>query len=92
MFKAKMIALTASGAFFVAGCENLTADQAALVGSAGGAAAGLVAADVFDADDDWRMIAALGGAAAGTVVAQNSRTSQCAYANGDGTYRLAACP
>ena len=92
MFRTKMIAMAATGALFVAGCENLTADQAAIVGSAGGAAAGLIAADVLNADDDWTLIAALGGAAAGTVVAQNQRSQQCAYSNGDGTYRVAPCP
>ena len=63
-----------------------------VAGVAGGAAAGLVAAEVLEADDNWRLIAALGGAAAGTLVAQNQATRQCAYARGDGTYYTAACP
>ena len=58
---------------------------------AGGAAAGLIAADALKADDDWKLIAALGGAAAGTVVAQNSAAQSCAYARGDGTYYTAPC-
>ncbi|NBD31331.1 MAG: glycine zipper 2TM domain-containing protein [Alphaproteobacteria bacterium] len=73
-------------------CENLTAEQRTVAGLAGGAAAGLVAADVLEADDDWRLIAALGGAAAGTVVAQNQNDQTCAYARGDGTYYTAPCP
>jgi hypothetical protein len=52
----------------------------------------LVTADLFDANSNWRLIAALTGAAVGTVVAQNDATQQCAYAQGDGTYILAACP
>lgn len=76
----------------VQACENLTADQRTVVGVAGGAAAGLITADLFDADDDWRLIAALAGAATGTVVAQNEATQQCAYARGDGTYMVADCP
>lgn len=72
-------------------CTNLTPEQRTVAGVAGGAAAGLVAADVLKADDDWRLIAALGGAAAGTVVAQNNQNNQCAYARGDGTYYTAAC-
>ena len=92
MFKSKIIGAMAGITMFAAGCENLTADQAALAGSAGGAAAGLIAANVLEADDDWRLIAALGGAAAGTVVAQNARSQNCAYSNGDGTYRVAPCP
>lgn len=92
MLKTHLIAGVTGATLFLSGCENLTADQASLVGTAGGAAAGLIAADALNADDDWRLIAALGGAAAGTVVAQNQRTQNCAYSNGDGTYRVAPCP
>lgn len=73
-------------------CEDLTTEQRTIVGLAGGAAAGLITAEALDADDDWRLIAALAGAAAGTLVAQNSATENCAYARGDGTYYVAACP
>lgn len=73
-------------------CENLTEDQRTVVGATGGAAAGLIAADLLKSDDDWRLIAALAGAAAGTVVAQNTATGRCAYARGDGTYYRAPCP
>ena len=73
-------------------CENLTADQASVVGVAAGAATGLIAANVLEADDDWTLISALAGAAAGTLVAQNRRSERCAYARGDGTYYTAACP
>ncbi|WP_439154049.1 glucose-6-phosphate isomerase [Yoonia sp.] len=76
----------------LAGCENLTTEQRTVVGLTGGAAAGLITADILDADNDWRLIAALAGAAAGTIVAQNEATDQCAYARGDGTYILAPCP
>lgn len=80
------------GACCVAGCENLTSEQRMVVGITAGAAAGLLTAEAFDADADWRVIAALAGAAAGTLVAQNSATGRCAYARGDGTYFEAACP
>ena len=75
-------------------CEgmNLTPEARTVAGVAGGAAAGLIAADVLEADDNWRVIAALGGAAAGTLVAQNTQTDTCAYARGDGTYYRAPCP
>ena len=75
-------------------CEDMYASPEArtVAGVAGGAAAGLIAANVLEADDDWRLIAALGGAAAGTLVAQNQQTRQCAFARGDGTYYTAACP
>lgn len=92
--------MTRLNSFFIAGatllalaaCDNLTSDQRTLVGATGGAAAGLITADLFDANDDWRLISGLAGAAVGTLVAQNDVTQQCAYARGDGTYILAPCP
>ena len=86
----KSIALVA--ALTLAACETLTPEQRTVVGVTGGAAAGLITAEVLEADDDWRLIAALAGAAAGTVVAQNSSDRMCAYARGDGTYYTARCP
>ena len=90
----RTISMTLAGAslFFVQACENLTAEQRTVVGATGGAAAGLITADLLDADDDWRLISALAGAATGVIVAQNDATQQCAYARGDGTYVVAACP
>lgn len=73
-------------------CENLTQDQRTVVGLTGGAAVGLITADILDADRDWRVIAALAGAATGVLVAQNDATQKCAYSRGDGTYFVAACP
>lgn len=85
------LALATAAFATVAGC-NLTADQATVVGVAGGAAGGLILAEALRADKEWRLIAALAGAAAGTLVAQNSRTNQCAYSRGDGTYVTRPCP
>lgn len=76
----------------VPACENLTREERTIVGVTGGAAAGLITAELLDADRDWRIIAALTGAAVGTIVAQNNATQQCAYARGDGTYIVAPCP
>lgn len=87
-----LVTVAGLGLVFVQACENLTAEQRTLVGTTGGAAAGLITADIFDADDDWRLISALAGAAAGVIVAQNDATQQCAYARGDGTYLVADCP
>ncbi len=90
----KIFAMTLAGAalLMVPACENLTPEQRTIVGMTGGAAAGLITADMFDANNDWRLIAALGGAAIGTIVAQNDATQECAYARGDGTYLVAPCP
>ncbi|MGJ8587326.1 MAG: glycine zipper 2TM domain-containing protein [Yoonia sp.] len=90
----KIFAMTLAGAalLMVPACDNLTPEQRTIVGMTGGAAAGLITADMFDANNDWRLIAALGGAAIGTIVAQNDATQECAYARGDGTYLVAPCP
>lgn len=88
----KIHALLVAGILGLSGCENLTTEQRTVVGVAGGAAAGLITAEVLEADKDWRLIAALAGAAIGTVVAQNMATGSCAYARGDGTYYTAPCP
>lgn len=87
-----VISMTAACLLFLTGCENLTPEQRTVVGLTGGAAAGLITAEILDADDNWRLIAALAGAAAGTVVAQNYATRDCAYARGNGTYYVAPCP
>lgn len=87
----RIVAMLGAMVMLLGACENLTPQQRTVVGAAGGAAAGLIAADVLEADDDWRLISALGGAAAGTVVAQNQDTGMCAYARGDGTYYRAPC-
>ncbi len=73
-------------------CENLTQDERLVVGTLGGAAAGLITADALDADRNWTIIATLAGAAAGVLVARNEATDDCAYARGDGTYYIAPCP
>ncbi len=83
------IAMSAIMAFTA--CAPLTSDQATVVGVAGGAAGGLLLAELLDADSNWRLIAALAGAAAGTLVAQNARTNRCAYADGRGGYYTRAC-
>jgi hypothetical protein len=90
----KIFAMNLAGAalLMVPACDNLTPEQRTIVGMTGGAAAGLITADMFDANNDWRLIAALGGAAIGTIVAQNDATQECAYARGDGTYLVAPCP
>ena len=87
-----LTSLTGASLLFVQACENLTAEQRTVVGVVGGTAAGLITADILNADGNWRVIAALVGAAAGVVVAENDATQECAYARGDGTYFVAPCP
>jgi outer membrane lipoprotein SlyB len=88
----QIVAMLGALVMLLGACENLTPQQRTVAGVAGGAAAGLIAADILEADDDWRVISALAGAAAGTVVAQNRQTGMCAYARGDGSYYRAPCP
>jgi hypothetical protein len=86
------IALAGLSLLALGACEGMSPEARTVAGVAGGAAAGLIAAEALEADDNWRLIAALAGAAAGTMVAQNTQTGQCAYSRGDGTYYTAACP
>ncbi|MGX0877264.1 osmotically inducible lipoprotein OsmB [Roseovarius sp. MBR-154] len=74
----------------LAGCIDTT-DNREMTGAALGAGAGLLGAAAFDADAGWTVLSTLAGAAAGTLVARNTRTNQCAYSNGDGTYRSVPC-
>ena len=73
------------------GCANMSREGQVVAGATGGAAAGLIAAEAFDANSEWRLISALAGAAAGTAVAQNNARNTCAYARGNGTYYEAPC-
>jgi osmotically inducible lipoprotein OsmB len=88
------ITLAGAALLALAACDpaGLSPEARTVAGVAGGAAAGLIAAEALNADNNWRLIAALGGAAAGTLVAQNTQTRQCAYARGDGTFYTAPCP
>lgn len=74
----------------LAGCID-TSDNRELTGAAIGAGVGLIGAAVFDANAGWTVVSTLAGAAAGTLIARNTRTNQCAYSNGDGTYRTVPC-
>jgi osmotically inducible lipoprotein OsmB len=48
-------------------------------------------AEVIAADSSWTVVRALPGATAGTLVARNTATGSCAFAVGDGTYRVGTC-
>ena len=74
MKRAIIIALTGVSLISLQACENLTEEQRTVVGITGGAAAGLITADILNANRDWRVIASLAGAATGGLVAQNDAT------------------
>lgn len=90
--KRMMMGIAALALAGVTACDNLNDTQNSALGAAGGAAAGLLLADAFEANDNWTVVSALAGAAAGTLVARNAQTKTCAYARGDGTYYQAPCP
>ena len=86
----RSLILASLASLTLAGCID-TSDNRELTGAALGAGAGLIGAAVFDANAGWTVASTLAGAAAGTLIARNTRTNQCAYSNGDGTYRTVPC-
>jgi len=87
----KIIPFACACALALSACQ-MTNNEQAIVGGLVGAGAGLITANALNANSNWTVIAVLAGAAAGTMVARNNETRQCAYANGDGTYRTGPCP
>ncbi|WFE75227.1 glycine zipper 2TM domain-containing protein [Roseinatronobacter sp. S2] len=90
MRKLIMMALV-GGALAVSGCQ-MTQTERSVVGGVAGAAGGLAVGNLLGANTNWTILTTIAGAAAGTLLAQNTRTGQCAYARGDGTYYEAPCP
>ncbi|MDM7930916.1 glucose-6-phosphate isomerase [Tabrizicola sp.] len=87
-----LIVAIAASALGLAGCDTMTPDQQVVAGGLTGAAAGILTADLLDANKEWTIVAALAGAAVGSMVARNNVTDECAYKLSDGTYRIAPCP
>ncbi len=75
----------------ISACQPLSPQDRSNLGLVGGAGAGLLLASAFDANPQWTVLSAVAGAAIGTQVARNTQTGQCAYSNGNGTYRVAPC-
>lgn len=87
----KTLMIPAFSAMIALGGCTMTQNEATLLGGFAGAAGGLLLADALNANPNWTIVAALGGATAGALVARNSRTGDCAYANGRGQYYTAPC-
>ncbi|MCC5988181.1 MAG: glucose-6-phosphate isomerase [Pararhodobacter sp.] len=85
------IAAVIAAAFTLSACDEMSPGQRDLTGALGGAAVGLIAADALRANPNWTIVAALGGAAAGVMVARNTATNDCAYADGRGRYVVRPC-
>lgn len=90
MSRPVLIAVTALS-LLTAGCEDMSREEAMVVGGIAGASAGYLTAKALDADPDWIVITTLAGAAIGTLVARNRQTDECAYKWRDGRYRIARC-
>jgi osmotically inducible lipoprotein OsmB len=89
--KLPLMATVTAAALALAGCE--TTNTRTVIAGGTGAALGALTADALADDQAWTVVGALAGAAAGTVVARSLDNQQnCAYAVGDGTYRVAPCP
>ncbi|MEI4470692.1 glucose-6-phosphate isomerase [Frigidibacter sp. MR17.24] len=77
-----MMLLLAVGGFSLSACASYTPNQNAAIGGLGGAAAGLAAADLADANDSVKVAAALAGAAGGAAIGSNTGARRCTYADG----------
>lgn len=88
--KLPLIATVTAAIFALAGCE--TTQSRTVIAGGTGAALGALTAEVLADDPAWTVVGALAGATAGTLVARNTAARSCAYAVGDGTYRVAPCP
>lgn len=92
MFK-PLLPLAVIGSLALSGCMQMSSqDQNQLGGALAGGAVGLITAKALGANSNWTVLTTLAGAAAGVMVARNANTGECAYSNGDGTYRTGPCP
>jgi F0F1-type ATP synthase assembly protein I len=92
--KKTLLILAATSSLALAGCmDTMSQSQQRDVGGAVvGGAIGLITAKALGANSNWAILTTLAGAAAGVMVARNQATGECAYSNGDGTYRTGPCP
>lgn len=88
----KIILLACAGTLALSACDNMTPKEQMIVGGLAGATVGLMTAGAISANPNWTLLALLGGAAVGTLVARNHATNECAYAAGNGRYRVVRCP
>jgi F0F1-type ATP synthase assembly protein I len=92
MFKT-ILPLALASSLALTACMEMTAQEQQDVGGAVvGGALGLITAKALGANTNWTIITTLAGAAAGVMVARNANTGECAYSNGNGTYRTGPCP
>ena len=91
MFKS-LVPLALVSSIALSGCMEMTSkEKNDLGGALAGGAVGLITAKALGANTNWTVLTTLGGAAAGVMVARNANSGECAYSNGDGTYRTGPC-
>jgi len=83
--------LAFTGLIALSAC-NTTTNNDQLSGAFVGGVLGAITATALGANTNWLILGTLAGAATGALVAENRRTGECAYSNGDGTYYRASCP
>lgn len=88
--KLPLIATVTAATLALTACE--TTQSRTVIAGGTGAAIGALTAEALADDPAWTVVGALAGATAGTLVARNPTQANCAYAIGDGTYRVAPCP
>ncbi|MEL7115352.1 MAG: glycine zipper 2TM domain-containing protein [Pseudomonadota bacterium] len=86
----KPFVLLLCGTFALSGCMGASTTGPGADAAVGGVL-GAITAAALGASTEWVIIGTLAGAAAGALVGQNSRTGECAYADGSGGYYRAAC-
>ena len=85
----RTVLIAAAFSTVLSACQTTTSDTGS--SAAVGAVFGAITATALGANTEWLIIGTLAGAAAGAIVAENKRTGECAYSNGDGTYYRAPC-
>ncbi len=78
-----------AAALALSACMGTTSDETA--GAVFGGALAAITLAAIDADPAWLLIGTAAGAAAGALIARNSKTGECAYADGRGGYYKARC-
>ncbi len=89
MFR-NLTALVTAAALMTSGCMQMT-DREGQAAVGGGALAAIALAAITN-DPAWVLIGAAAGAAAGAMIARNTSTGECAYADGKGGYYRGECP
>lgn len=88
--KKTVLAAALAASMTMVGCT--TRDQDTVAGALVGGGLAAVTAAALGANAGWVVVAGAAGATVGALYARNRRTNECAYSNGDGTYRIRPCP